>query len=309
MATRNIEPCPSEVLDSNKSAYEANRHGRLGTGDAHDEMLAAAVFSREAHDITLVFHEPVCPGCGEQALVNPAKIHPDKALLTATSRSAGPIPVSVGSCTCKTWKMMVVFDGALCGLFVLPELDSLNRLPVFAILACQYLLRFVVNSRLSCSCASRHWAQTMPPLVYRRQTVIALGLPFLATLDVPDKLFMCPLCGPSPSVVIMDWKALGFRIPKQWNVQRCSMNVPVLPIPLDAMTIFPAAAQTHLVQHIKRNSTPLTPSESAVWMKVMTGLSQASLSHVKDAAAVIMMCFVPFDGQGVTIVRKRPRPE
>lgn len=174
---------------------------------------------------------------------------------------------------------------------------------------CDDLLSFVVHSRSSFSCATRHFAQTMPSMPYRRQTVIALGLAFLSVLDIPAMIFVCPKCELDPETVIMDGQSVGFEVPENWDVLRCFVNIPVLPIPLSGMTVFTAAAETRLIQRITRNATALAASEVASGVALLKRAAAAPLHPVQEAAVVILAFFFPMDETCATILRRRPSPD
>jgi len=307
---RNMEPCKNEVAMSSKWAYTAELIVRASKmGAAHVTFYNEAVERGEAFDVAKTLREPVCPDCYVLAPENEDKIFPDTAVLTTSSRSAGPISITVGNWEFEACRKMVLFDGARSSLFVLPEVDAEKRLAVFTREVCDDLLSFVVSSRWSFSCATRHWARTLPYLFYRRQTLIALGRQYLEVLDIPAKIFMCPHCKQSPIVIIMDGQALGFKIPKKWEVLRNFINVPVLPIPLCGMTVFISAGQMDLVQRINRNSTALATKEATAGMTLMHKLSLGILTKAQEAAVVAMAFFFPLDAAAAAIIRCRPTAE
>lgn len=306
-ATRNMEPCKNEVAMSNKWAYTAELINRANAlGGAHIDLHQQAVERNEAYDVSKTLVEPACPNCNALSPADVSKVFPDAAVLTTSSRSAGPITVTVGNWECAPCRKMVVFDGAQCSLFVLPEVDADKRLAVFTREVCDDLLSFVVNSRSSFSCATRHWARTLPSLFYRRQTLISLGRQYLEVLDIPAKIFMCPHCKENPNVIIMDGQALGFKIPKNWEVLRHAINAPVLPIPLSGMTIFTSLSQTDLVQRITRNSTELATKEATAGTTLMYKLALGVLTPAQEAAVVAMAFFFPLDAISGDILRRRP---
>jgi len=305
---RNFVPCSAELTASQKWTHTAELHTRKNRGRLYDSMLIAAVGRGDAFDLDNVLYEAACPCCNRAAPTDPNAIYVDDALLTISSRTGGMLPVKVGSWVCNACNKMVLFDGA-CGVFVLPELDNLKRLALFTREVCDDLLSFVVNYRSSFSSATRHWARTLPNMTYRRQTIITLGLTYLGLLDVPAKLFLCSLCGPSPEVVIMDGQALVFQIPQYWRIKRSHLNVPVLPIPLTGMSGFKNASQANLVQRITRNATTLSNKETATGAKLMEDVSVGTSSAEEEAAVVLMSFFFPMDAASGDLLRRRPSPD
>jgi len=306
-AQRNMEPCKFEAAQAAKWTNTAELVDRAhALGGVHVNLYNEAVGRNEAFDLSKVLREPVCPNCYALAPTDENEILPDAAILTTASRTAGPIAITVGNWECAPCKKMVVFDGARCSLFVLPEIDADKRLAVFTREVCDDLLSFVVNSRSSFSCATRHWARTLPSLFYRRQTIIALGRHYLEVLDIPAKIFMCPHCKENPIVIIMDGQALGFKIPKKWEVLRHALNLPVLPIPLSGMTIFTSTAQTDLIQRITRNSTALAIKELTAGTTLSYKMALGSLTPAQEAAMVAMAFFFPLDAGSAAILRRRP---
>lgn len=127
-APRNFQACHAEVAMCRKWTYTAELAAKKDSRPAHAAIPIGAVDRSEAFDVSVVLHEPECPECHGPAPTDLNKILGDEAILTTASRSAAPISVLVGSWTCVSCKLAVMFDGVKCGLFVLPEVDSRNRL-------------------------------------------------------------------------------------------------------------------------------------------------------------------------------------
>lgn len=305
---RNFLPCPQEVAAGVKWRYTSELLGRVL---AHPEdstmvtLLADAVASEDAFDPTAPLYEPACPKC-KRAAPPVADVSVVDACILSDSRSGVEVPVSVGSWTCNECKMMVNFDGAGVGLFVIPRLDAKKRLLVFTRSFCDDLLSYVVTSRSSFSAATRYMASVIPGFRHRRQAIVDLGLMYTSHLDIPALLFRCPLCMDFPLVIIMDGQALGFRIPREWNVLRLSHNVPVLPLPLTDMTVFAVTAQSALVQRITRNGSKLSTTELAAGMSLYEGAAAKSLDPIQEAAVVLLSFFFPLDATAASVLRAHP---
>lgn len=308
---RNFLPCPQEIAAGRKWRYTAELLGRI-LAHPHDAAvttsMADAIIDQHCFNPAKPLYEPACPKCRKAA---PPEDDVDvvAGCVLSDSRCGVEVPVTVGSWTCNDCKMMISFDGAGVGLFVIPRLDAEKKLLVFTRAFCDDVLSYVVTSRSSFSAATRYLASVIPGFRHRRQVIVDLGLMYTSCLDIPALLFRCPKCKDFPLVIIMDGQALGFRIPPEWDVLRLSHNVPVLPLPLTEMTVLPQAAQSALVQRITRNGTKLASAELASGVALHLAAAAGTLTPVQEAAVVLLSFFFAYDSTVASLLRALPPPD
>jgi len=214
--------------------------------------------------------------------------------------------VNVGAWTCSSGHI-VCFDGGQCGLFSLRKRDESGRLVIFTRGVCDELLSFVFHSRSTYTAATAHFSRTKVSFSQCRQNLILLGSVFVAMIQTPPKLFLCPLCGNDPDYIIIDGQALGFKRRRGMRIIRPALLVPpLMSINVRLLCILPTARLRRAVRKILRCSDELNKLEQAVlrkWLgasaapKPRKGRRPEPSDSVYLTSAALFREFFPLDGE------------
>jgi len=203
--------------------------------------------------------------------------------------------VLVGRWVCNTGscRRVVEYDGVADGLFSMQRRNKNGRRLLLTRGLIDKLLSFIISGRTTYTAATRHLSTDVLSFSLRHQDVIKLGTAAIKTLHISAETARCPLCGPSPELIVIYAQSLGCSNPDDTAPFRPGEDCPVLNIPAHKLCVLERAPLRSAVTNVLRTSAPLTTAQASLFRSWHEQIGAPGRLSPEAAVAELFFRFFP----------------